>query len=221
MPRGANAGRYRAADARGVVRDLNPEVMAQAFFGILPITSTNTAPEPLAPDPRLNWWQSSSEHFRRTQPALGQQTPELPPATIGRRRGCRRETQALHKHFGPIHAVDGLDLAVQAGEIYGLLGPNGSGKTTLIRLLIGLLKPTSGRAAILGHAMPDKAILSQVGYMTQASALYDDLTVKDNVAFFAEMCGLPAAAIRARIAECSVVNLGIGPAAWCGPCQAG
>jgi ABC-2 type transport system ATP-binding protein len=111
------------------------------------------------------------------------------------------ETQALHKHFGPIRAVDGLDLAVQAGEIYGLLGPNGSGKTTLIRLLIGLLKPTSGRAAILGHAMPDKAILSQVGYMTQVSALYDDLTVKDNVAFFAEMCGLPAADIRVRIAE--------------------
>ncbi len=118
------------------------------------------------------------------------------------------ETQALCKHFGPIRAVDGLDLAVQAGEIYGLLGPNGSGKTTLIRLLIGLLKPTSGRAAILGQTMPDKAILSQVGYMTQASALYDDLSVKDNVAFFAEMCGLPPADSRARIAEVlELVNL--------------
>jgi len=111
------------------------------------------------------------------------------------------EAQALCKHFGPIRAVDGLDLAVQAGEIYGLLGPNGSGKTTLIRLLIGLLKPTAGRAAILGQTMPDKAILSQVGYMTQVSALYDDLSVQDNVAFFAEMCGLPPAGSRARIAE--------------------
>ena len=118
------------------------------------------------------------------------------------------EAQALCKHFGPIRAVDGLDLAVQAGEIYGLLGPNGSGKTTLIRLLIGLLKPTSGRAAILGQAMPDKAILSQVGYMTQVSALYDDLSVKDNVAFFAEMCGLPPTGSRARIAEVlELVNL--------------
>jgi ABC-2 type transport system ATP-binding protein len=118
------------------------------------------------------------------------------------------EAQALHKHFGLIHAVDGLDLAVHAGEIYGLLGPNGSGKTTLIRLLIGLLKPTSGRAAILGQAMPNKAILSQVGYMTQVSALYDDLTVKDNVAFFAEMCGLPPADSRTRIAEVlDLVNL--------------
>jgi ABC-2 type transport system ATP-binding protein len=118
------------------------------------------------------------------------------------------QAQTLHKHFGSIHAVDGLDLAVQAGEIYGLLGPNGSGKTTLIRLLIGLLKPTSGRAAILGQTMPDKAILSQVGYMTQVSALYDDLTVRDNVAFFAEMCGLRAADIRARVAEVlELVNL--------------
>jgi ABC-2 type transport system ATP-binding protein len=118
------------------------------------------------------------------------------------------EAEALHKHFGPIRAVDGLDLTVHAGEIYGLLGPNGSGKTTLIRLLIGLLKPTSGRAAILGQAMPNKAILSQVGYMTQASALYDDLSVKDNLAFFAEMCGLPPADSRARIAEVlDLVNL--------------
>ena len=118
------------------------------------------------------------------------------------------ETQALSKHFGPIRAVDGLDLAVQAGEIYGLLGPNGSGKTTLIRLLIGLFKPTSGRAGILGQAMPNKAILSKVGYMTQASALYDDLTVEDNLAFFAEMCGLPVASIRTRIAEVlELVNL--------------
>ena len=104
------------------------------------------------------------------------------------------EASDLHKHFGPIHAVDGLSLSVQAGEIYGLLGPNGSGKTTLIRLLIGLLKPSSGSASILGQAMPHKAILSQVGYMTQASALYEELTVRENVAFFAAMSGGPGQA---------------------------
>jgi ABC-2 type transport system ATP-binding protein len=110
------------------------------------------------------------------------------------------QAERLSKHFGPIRAVDGLDLAVRPGEIYGLLGPNGSGKTTLIRLLIGLLKPTAGRATLLGRLMPDKAVLAQVGYMTQAHALYSDLTVRDNVAFFAEMCGL-ARADRERIDE--------------------
>jgi ABC-2 type transport system ATP-binding protein len=99
----------------------------------------------------------------------------------------------LEKHFGAIRAVDGLDLIVQAGEIYGLLGPNGSGKTTLIRLLIGLLKPTAGEAITLGSAMPNKAVLGQVGYMTQSHALYEDLSVRANVAFFAEMSGLSRA----------------------------
>jgi len=107
-------------------------------------------------------------------------------------------TEALHKHFGPLHAVDGVELSVQAGEIYGLLGPNGSGKTTLIRLLIGLLRPTSGQAVVLGRPMPDKPVLAQVGYMTQATALYDDLSARENLTFFAEMCG---GASRARVDE--------------------
>jgi ABC-2 type transport system ATP-binding protein len=95
----------------------------------------------------------------------------------------------VHKHFGPIRAVDGVSLSIRRGEIYGLLGPNGSGKTTLIRLFIGLLRPTSGSVRLLGQTMPNKAILGQVGYMTQASALYEELTVRENVAFFAEMSG--------------------------------
>jgi ABC-2 type transport system ATP-binding protein len=98
-------------------------------------------------------------------------------------------TQDLHKHFGAIRAVDGIDLSVQSGEVYGLLGPNGSGKTTLIRLLIGLLRPTAGKVSLLGRPMPNKGILSHVGYMTQAGALYEDLTVRNNVAFFGMMCG--------------------------------
>jgi len=95
----------------------------------------------------------------------------------------------VHKHFGAIHAVDGVSLAIHPGEIYGLLGPNGSGKTTLIRLIIGLLRPTSGSIHLLDRTMPDKAILGQVGYMTQVSALYEELTVRENVTFFAEMSG--------------------------------
>ena len=99
------------------------------------------------------------------------------------------EVSGLHKHFGDTRAVDGIDLQVQRGEIYGLLGPNGSGKTTLMRLLAGLLRASAGNVRILGQEMPNKAVLSQVGYMTQATALYEDLTVRENVAFFAEMYG--------------------------------
>lgn len=99
------------------------------------------------------------------------------------------ETHGIRKHFGAIRAVDGVDLAVRPGEIYGLLGPNGSGKTTLIRLIVGLLRPTEGRAFVLGRAIPDKALLAEVGYMPQANALYEDLTVRENIAFFGDMCG--------------------------------
>lgn len=99
------------------------------------------------------------------------------------------KTTALQKHFGKTIAVDGVDLSIKSGEIYGLIGPNGSGKTTLIRLCLGLLLPTNGTIQLLGKPIPNKAILSKVGYMTQASALYEELTVRENVAFFAEMCG--------------------------------
>ena len=98
-------------------------------------------------------------------------------------------THHLEKHFGKICAVDGVDLSIKSGEIYGLIGPNGSGKTTLIRLCLGLLIPTDGAIRLLGKPIPNKAILSQVGYMTQASALYEELTVRENIAFFAAMCG--------------------------------
>ena len=99
------------------------------------------------------------------------------------------ETTALHKDFGKIRAVDGVTLSIHSGEIYGLIGPNGSGKTTLIRLCLGLLHPTAGAVRLLGENIPDKSILSKVGYMTQASALYEELTVRENIAFFADMCG--------------------------------
>lgn len=111
------------------------------------------------------------------------------------------ETRELHKHFGSIHAVDGINLSVQSGEIYGLIGPNGSGKTTLIRLIIGLLRPTSGSIRLLGEDVPNKSILAQVGYMTQGSALYEELTVHENIAFFAEMCGRMDAAWMDEVIE--------------------
>jgi len=89
------------------------------------------------------------------------------------------------KSFGTLRALDGVSLGVREGEVYGLLGPNGSGKTTLIRMLVGLVIPDSGTVTVLGRAMPDLGVLSRIGYMTQAAALYPDLTVKENVEFFA------------------------------------
>jgi len=103
------------------------------------------------------------------------------------------ETGGLNKAFGAIQAVAELDLRVQAGEIYGLLGPNGSGKTTLMRLLVGLAKADSGEALVLGRRMPDRGLLAEVGYMTQAEALYSDLTARENVLFFAALSGVRTA----------------------------
>ncbi|MGD0018659.1 MAG: ABC transporter ATP-binding protein [Candidatus Limnocylindrales bacterium] len=99
------------------------------------------------------------------------------------------EAIALHKNFGPIHAVDGIDMALPPGRIYGLLGPNGSGKTTLIRLLAGLASATSGRARVLGVEMPSRPNLARIGYMTQSDGIYPELSVWENLSFFAALYG--------------------------------
>jgi len=99
------------------------------------------------------------------------------------------EAAGLRKVFGDLRAVDGIDLALTRGRIYGLLGPNGSGKTTLIRLLSGLARATSGEARILGSPMPSRAALARIGYMPQSEAIYPDLSVLENLRFFAALQG--------------------------------
>jgi ABC-2 type transport system ATP-binding protein len=93
------------------------------------------------------------------------------------------------KSFGALRALDGVTLRIRQGEIYGLLGPNGSGKTTLIRAIVGLVAPESGSVTVLGHRMPNLDILGSVGYMTQQAALYADLSVEENLRFFAAISG--------------------------------
>ena len=95
------------------------------------------------------------------------------------------EIEAVVKAFGRLQALAGVSLSVPEGEVYGLLGPNGSGKTTLIRLIVGLLAADSGSVRTLGRVMPDVGVLQRIGYMTQAAALYPDLSVEENVKFFA------------------------------------
>ena len=99
------------------------------------------------------------------------------------------EAVGLRKRFGKIQAVDGVDLALAPGRIYGLLGPNGSGKTTLIRMLAGLARATGGEARILGTRMPSRPMLARIGYMPQAEALYPELSVGENLGFFASLLG--------------------------------
>ena len=91
--------------------------------------------------------------------------------------------KGLVKQFGDLKAIDKLDLDVEQGQIYGFLGPNGCGKTTAIRMLTGLLKPTSGDINVLGLSLPKDAekLRTQLGYMTQKFSLYSDLTVLENL----------------------------------------
>jgi ABC-2 type transport system ATP-binding protein len=95
----------------------------------------------------------------------------------------------VFKSFGSIRALDGVTLRVRQGEIYGLLGPNGAGKTTLMRMVVGLVAQDAGTVTVLGRRMPDLDVLSRVGYMTQQAALYPDLSVEENVRFFAAISG--------------------------------
>lgn len=105
------------------------------------------------------------------------------------------------KCFGALRALDSISLSVSAGETFGLIGPNGSGKTTLIRLLLGLGKPTSGTIQVLGETMPSRRVARDIGYMSQASALYGELSVRENLALFGRLYGLSGAALRTRIAN--------------------
>ncbi len=102
------------------------------------------------------------------------------------------QTEGLSKRFGNFTAVDRVSFTVEAGEVVGYLGPNGSGKTTTIRMLIGLLLPSAGKANVLGFDVLRQSdhIRQRVGYMSQKFALYRDLTVEENLAFYAGIYGV-------------------------------
>lgn len=83
--------------------------------------------------------------------------------------------------------VKNINLTVRPGEILGMLGPSGSGKTTLIRAIMGMIKPMSGTVRVFGQAMPNRHLLEKIGYMGQTDALYDALTARENLQFFASL----------------------------------
>jgi len=122
------------------------------------------------------------------------------------------ETHVLRKVFGERVALEGLNLVVHRGEIFGLLGANGSGKTTTIRMLCGLLAPTSGDANVVGYDVvrdPER-VRQRIGYMSQRFGLYEDLTVQENLRFYSGLYGLRGDEARVRIAEL-LEELDLGP----------
>src|SRR4051794_41021474 len=90
-------------------------------------------------------------------------------------------TSALTKQYGPDTGVFGLDLVVRRGEVYGFLGPNGSGKTTTMRMLVGLIRPTSGTATVLGHPAGSAEAQRGVGALIESPAMYPHLSGRDNL----------------------------------------
>lgn len=112
-------------------------------------------------------------------------------------------TQRLARAFGGVQAVDGLDLEVPAGVVFGFLGPNGAGKTTTIRLLLGLLEPSGGRAEVLGHDTRTHAgrVRERAGALLEHHGLYERLSAEDNLSFYARVWGLGRKERQGRVRE--------------------
>ncbi|WP_077239980.1 MULTISPECIES: ATP-binding cassette domain-containing protein [Actinomyces] len=137
----------------------------------------------------------------------GEQTPATPPArpgpTPGRAAPPAIETHGLTRRFGSLTAVDHLDLMVPAGTVYGLLGPNGAGKSTALKMLTTLLRPTGGRACIMGHdlvAEPHR-VRSAIGVAGQYASVDEALTGRENLRLFARLTGMSRVAARRRADE--------------------
>jgi ABC-type multidrug transport system ATPase subunit len=116
----------------------------------------------------------------------------------------------LTRRFGARTAVDRVSFSIRRGAIFGLLGPNGSGKSTIIRMLCGVLEPTSGRATVLGFdvARESEAVKKKIGYMSQRFSLYSDLSVRENLEFYGRIYGLATGKIAARMRElCALTGL--------------
>lgn len=109
--------------------------------------------------------------------------------------------KSLTRSFGPINAVNNLDISISRGELYGLVGPDGAGKTTTMRLLTGIMHPTSGEAWVAGYPVLSEAerIKEKIGYMSQRFGLYEDLTVMENILFYADIYEVAQKERQARI----------------------
>ncbi|MFO7323278.1 MAG: ABC transporter ATP-binding protein, partial [Chloroflexota bacterium] len=122
------------------------------------------------------------------------------------------ETKDLTKRYGQFEAVRSLNLTVEKGEVFGLLGPNGSGKTTTILMLLGLTEPTEGQVRVLGYdpAREPLSVKRRVGYLPDQIGFYDGLTARENLFYIARLNGLSRKEANQRIEE-SVERMGLTP----------
>src|SRR4249920_2771323 len=125
-------------------------------------------------------------------------------------------TEALNKHYKigfwrprPYLALDGLNLQVGLGEVFGFLGPNGAGKTTTLKLLMQLIFPTSGRAEILGRPAGDVRVRRRIGYLPENPSFYDYLTAEELLGYFGDLFGYKGVDRRKRVADL-LDRVGIG-----------
>lgn len=113
--------------------------------------------------------------------------------------------EGISKSFGEQRILKGISFSIPAGIIYGILGPSGCGKTTTVKIMTGILKPSSGTATVLERRMPDIELFREIGYMAQADAVYNNLTGRENLEFFGMLYGMKGPSLRDRIHE--VLNL--------------
>ena len=134
--------------------------------------------------------------------AADAEPPELSEPVRERQDGIAIEAHALTRDFGTFRAVDAVDFSVRHGEVFGLLGANGAGKTTVIKMLTGILAPSSGTGQVAGADMrrSGREIRRRIGYVSQAFSLYTDLSVAENLALYAGIYGLARAQLRERVA---------------------
>ncbi|MFJ9387429.1 heme ABC exporter ATP-binding protein CcmA [Nocardioides sp. NPDC101246] len=116
------------------------------------------------------------------------------------------EVSGLRVVRGKSEVLHGLDFSVRAGEVTGLLGPSGCGKTTLMRALVGVQAKVTGTLTVHGEPAGSSSLRSRIGYVTQASSVYDDLTVTENLRFFAKVLGAPASSVTSAIETVDLVS---------------
>src|SRR5690349_16328702 len=109
------------------------------------------------------------------------------------------ELEDVRKSYGATRALDGLTLSVARGEIFGLLGPNGAGKSTAMHVLVGLLRPDSGTVRVLDGDPAGPALRARIGIAPQSLALYEELTARENLAFYGRLYGLKGRALDAAV----------------------